>query len=111
MSTNKGCAPGKSSLIGLGSARDYDGCAILQESEIRCTQQKKTLRGTRGNSQVYVNEHLTKRNSEIFAKGRKLFKEKKIAAIWTWNGSVFLKRTESSRPVRIQELEVLEMLI
>ena len=30
MSTNKGCAPGKSSLIGLGSARDYDGCAILQ---------------------------------------------------------------------------------
>ena len=31
MSTNKGCAPGKSSLIGLGSARDYDGCAILQE--------------------------------------------------------------------------------
>ena len=30
MSTNKGCAPGKSSLIGLGLARDYDGCAILQ---------------------------------------------------------------------------------
>ena len=30
MSTDKGCAPGKSSLIGLGSARDYDGCAILQ---------------------------------------------------------------------------------
>ena len=30
MTTNKGCAPGKSSLIGLGSARDYDGCAILQ---------------------------------------------------------------------------------
>ena len=30
MSTNKGCAPGKSSLIGLGSARDYDGCAILE---------------------------------------------------------------------------------
>ena len=29
MSTDKGCAPGKSSLIGLGSARDYDGCAIL----------------------------------------------------------------------------------
>ena len=32
MSTNKGCAPGKSSLIGLGSGRDYDGCAILQVS-------------------------------------------------------------------------------
>ena len=30
MSTNKGCVPGKSSLIGLGSAHDYDGCAILQ---------------------------------------------------------------------------------
>ena len=29
MSTDRGCAPGKSSLIGLGSARDYDGCAIL----------------------------------------------------------------------------------
>ena len=32
MSTNKGCAPGKSSLIGLGSARDYGGCAIPQAS-------------------------------------------------------------------------------
>ena len=32
MSTNKGCAPGKSSLIGLGSARDYGGCAILHHS-------------------------------------------------------------------------------
>ena len=32
MSTDKGCAPGKSSLIGLGSARDYDGCvgSLLQ---------------------------------------------------------------------------------
>ena len=29
MSTNKGCVPGKSSLIGLGSVRDCDGCAIL----------------------------------------------------------------------------------
>ena len=29
MSTNKGCAPCKSSLIGLGSARDYDGFATL----------------------------------------------------------------------------------
>ena len=38
----------------------------------------KTLRGTRGNARVYVNEHLTKRNSEIFAKGRKLLKEKKL---------------------------------
>ena len=33
MSTDKGCAPGKSSLIGLGSARDYDVCAILQDIE------------------------------------------------------------------------------
>ena len=32
MSTNKGCAPGKSSLIGLGSAGDYDGCAILHDA-------------------------------------------------------------------------------
>ena len=35
MSTNKGCAPGKSSLIGLGSACDYDGCAILQGTSIQ----------------------------------------------------------------------------
>ena len=34
MSIDKGCAPGKSSLIGLGSARDYDGCAILQYSRM-----------------------------------------------------------------------------
>ena len=72
---------------------------------------KKALRGTRGSSQVFVNEHLTKRNTEIFAKGRKLLREKKIAAVWTWNGFVYLKRTESSRPVRTQDLEGLEKLI
>ena len=37
MSTNKGYAPGKSSPIGLGSARDYHGCAILQYSPTRET--------------------------------------------------------------------------
>ena len=55
--------------------------------------------------------NISQRETQIFAKGRKPFKEKKIASIWTCNGSVFLKRTESSRPVRIQDLEGLEMLI
>ena len=42
---------------------------------------KKALRGPRGSSQVFIKEHLTKRNSDIFAKGRKLLREKNCSSL------------------------------
>ena len=45
---------------------------------------------------IYINDHLTKYNSEIFYKARNLLKDSKIKYCWTVNGITFIKKTESS---------------
>jgi len=40
---------------------------------------------------VYINEHLTRHASKLFAAGRRLLKDKKIAQVWTKNGLVVVK--------------------
>ena len=46
---------------------------------------------------IYINDHLTKYNSEIFYKARNLLKDSKIKYCWTVNGITFIKKTESSK--------------
>ena len=45
---------------------------------------------------IYISDHLTKYNSEIFYKARNLLKDSKIKYCWTVNGITFIKKTESS---------------
>jgi len=54
---------------------------------------RKLLRQNR--SKVFINEHLTKHKSDLFAETRKLQKGKLIASCWTWNGNVYVKTLES----------------
>ena len=65
----------------------------------RVYESRKLLRKQIGATKVYINEHLTRTNSEIFAAGRK------IPSIWTRNGYVYIKRTEMDKPLRISSLE------
>ena len=71
----------------------------------RVYESRKLLRKQVGATKVYINEHLTRTNSEIFAAGRRLFKDRKIPSIWTRNGYVYVKRTEMDKPLRISSLE------
>lgn len=71
----------------------------------------RARRGLRGDNQppgdaVYVNEHLTKGNAEIFARARSLLKDRKIARTWTMGGAVYIKRSDSvaEKPQRILSL-------
>ena len=50
---------------------------------------------------IYINDHLTKYNSEIFYKARNLLKDSKIKYCWTVNGITFIKKTESSEKDKI----------
>ena len=50
---------------------------------------------------IYINDHLTKYNSEIFYKARNLLKDSKIKYCWTVNGITFIKKTESSEKEKI----------
>ena len=46
---------------------------------------------------IFISEHLTKTNSELFYEARKMLKEKKIFATWTMNGLVHVKYTADAR--------------
>ena len=76
----------------------------------RIYSSRRLLHKQEDKHKIYINEHLTKRCSEIFSRGRRLLKEKKISSIWTWNGVVFAKRVESDKPIKILSLEEVEKL-
>lgn len=58
-----------------------------RKHKIALLQQWKKLVG----SDVYINEHLIKRNSDIAKKARELRKAKKIQQTWTRNCKIFIK--------------------
>uniref|UniRef100_A0A1A8UGW8 Uncharacterized protein n=1 Tax=Nothobranchius furzeri TaxID=105023 RepID=A0A1A8UGW8_NOTFU len=67
----------------------------------------KKLKGT----SVYVNEHLTKRNSEIARQARILRKEKKIHDTWTRNCKVLIKLNgppEQAKVMVIRDIKELD---
>ena len=47
--------------------------------------------------EVYVNEHLTKTDSDIFAAARRLQKDRKILQTWMTNGKVMVKLYSTTR--------------
>lgn len=59
---------------------------------------------------IYINEHLTKENRILFSKARTTGKELKFKYIWTSNGNIFMRRSESSSVVRISSEAVLNKL-
>lgn len=56
---------------------------------------------------VYINEHLTKKNGGIAREARMLRKQKKITGTWTWNGNVWIREQDGSAKVikTMKELE------
>ena len=70
--------------------------------------QGKKLKGT----QVYVNEHLTKRNAEIAKEARILRKNGKIKSTWTRNCKVLVRLNgttpEEAKTVTVRDLKDLE---
>jgi len=45
------------------------------------------------NDRIYISEHLTRQNAELFYEARKLIRLKKLNSAWTLNGLVFVKFT------------------
>ena len=59
-------------------------------------------------TRIYVNEQLTQNNAALFKKARDLRKHGNIDNTWTYNGKVFLKKSQSTSP---NELKVEEDLL
>lgn len=62
-------------------------------------------------SDVYINEHLTKKNADIARVARNLRKQMKIQATWTRNGKVIIKLNgtpEEAKIITVRDLRELE---
>ena len=68
-------------------------------------RQGRKLKG----SDVYINEHLTKKNAEIAREARMLKKQKKIQGTWSKNGKVLVKpEGDSAKITWVRDLKELE---
>lgn len=61
--------------------------------------------------QIFINENLTKTASDIFHAARKLKREKQIEKCYTFNGIVFVKKSEADAAVKINRKEELTQFI
>lgn len=68
-----------------------------RKQKIALLKQGRNLKGTN----VYINEHLTKKNSDIARQARQLRKENKIQATWTSNCRVFIKLNGSPEQAKV----------
>ncbi|XP_063837204.1 uncharacterized protein LOC135086403 [Ostrinia nubilalis] len=83
---------------------------LLRAARVRrgLTTDKLNLQGTP--RRVFLNEHLTKENRILFSKARKLGNELRFKFVWTSNGNIFMRRTETSSVLHVKSLAVLEKL-
>jgi len=69
-------------------------------------KQGRKLKGTN----VYINEHLTKKNADIARKARYLRKQEKIQHTWVTNGKIFIKLNGSPEEAKILIVKNMEEL-
>uniref|UniRef100_A0A1A7ZXN5 Uncharacterized protein n=1 Tax=Nothobranchius furzeri TaxID=105023 RepID=A0A1A7ZXN5_NOTFU len=105
-------------------SKDIEGCQTLPRKNknqkpaiiirfVNRKQKKELLKQGRKlkGTNVYVNEHLTKKNADIARQARLLRKQKKIQSTWTSDCKVFIKLNgtpEQAKVLVIKELMELE---
>ena len=78
-----------------------------RKHKVELLKQGRKLKG----SNVYLNEHLTKKNGDIARKARFLRKQQKIQSTWTANCKVFIKLNgtpEQAKVLVIRDIEELD---
>ena len=51
---------------------------------------------------IYINEDLTPRRSKLFYDARRMKKSGRLAAVWTQDGNIIIKTSDSSDPVPVK---------
>lgn len=60
---------------------------------------------------VYLNEHLTKSNRVLYSKARAAGAQLKFKFVWTSNGKIFMRRTETSSVLSVSSEAVIDKLL
>lgn len=77
-----------------------------RKHKMELLKQGRRLKGT----DVYLNEHLTKKNADIASKARLLRRQKKIQSTWTSNCKIFIKTNGTPEQAKVQVIRDLEDL-
>lgn len=76
---------------------------------------RKSLRGhsSSKSSSIYINDHLTRSNSLIFSKARRLLRDKTIHSTWISGGNVMVRWSDSlnEKPLKVVSLQQLDDLL
>jgi hypothetical protein len=94
---------------GLNNHRDIILKLNSHLAKISILKQRSNLRKLP--DRVYINEDLTKARSYIFKCARDAVKQKKIAAAYTRDGTIFIKQTENASPIRVRDENHLNEII
>jgi hypothetical protein len=62
-------------------------------------------------SAIYVNEHLTSANYQIYQAARQKFRSKEIFQTWIYSGKIFIRATKESKQTPVHSLEDLNISI
>lgn len=76
---------------------------ILRENKVRLTSQM--IEETLPNTQIYISEYLIPEMAAIFREARNMKKSNLLKFVWVRNGKIFVKISESSRPLLITSKE------
>ena len=73
---------------------------------------RRALKDLAGSSRIFINEHLTKQNSQIFAGARKLVRERVLHSAWTRGGITFVRLSDADdeKPRKIASIKCLESI-
>ena len=80
---------------------------VDKKSKIKVLRNVRKLKG----SNVYINEHLTKKNGEIAQKARLLRRQGKISNTWTRDCKVFVKTIGVPEVAKIHQIRNMTVFV
>jgi len=63
------------------------------------------------NSNIYINDDLTKHRAQLFKEARNELQNKRLSAVWTRDGNIYVKLHEQSQPCKIDSRDGLSNFI
>lgn len=74
---------------------------------------RKVLKNLTGMNRIFINEHLTQRNSQIFAGARKFVREKKLHSAWTKGGLTYVRLSDADdvKPTKVTSSKFLDSMV
>lgn len=74
------------------------------DAKMRIFSAKKRYKNLHPNSTIYVSEFLSKYNSQLLTAARKLKFDKKIHSAYSFNGRIFIRKTQTDDAIEIKDL-------